>query len=82
MSEFKVGSTYSATSPCDHECVWTFKVVARTAKFLTLRNVRETATFRTGVKVSNGDEWALPLGRYSMAPVLRASRESNLMGAT
>ena len=55
--------------------VWTFEVVARTAKFVTLRD-RHGDTRRVKIHVSerSGEpyEWALPLGTYSMAPVVWA----------
>jgi len=73
IQSFQVGHLVSATSVCDHECVWTFEVVARTAKFVTLRNVRTDETYRVGVKVSDGEEWTLPFGSYSMAPIVRAA---------
>lgn len=70
---FQIGSTYSATSACDHTCVWNFKVVKRTAKFVTLRE-NSGETMRVGVREHDGEEWASPFGSYSMAPVIRAGR--------
>ena len=76
MRVFEVGKEYSMRSACDHECVWTFRVVDRTEKTVTLRgvNTNEGGRFRINEKAS---EWAkretvFPFGRYSMAPVLRA----------
>ena len=68
---FEVGNTYSARSACDHTAVWTWTVVKRSAKFLTLE-ASDGKNVRVGVKVSNGAEWALPMGSFSMAPVIRA----------
>lgn len=74
-SAFKVGSVYSAPSACDRNAVWTFKVVARTAKFVTLqRPSQPDIVTRVGVKIDELGEWALPFGTYSMAPVIRADR--------
>ena len=67
---FEVGKTYRARSIVDHTFFWTFTVVARTAKFVTLEG--HDKTVRVGVKTSDEGEWALPNGSYSMAPVLRA----------
>ena len=72
VTKFIPGYTYSATSPCDHECVWTFTVVARTAKFVTIDDGEKLR--RVGVKVSRDAEYALPFGSYSMCPVIRAER--------
>lgn len=71
---FEVGKTYT-TRPTDYP----FTVVARTAKFITIKNQYGEVN-RVGVKVgsSSGNvfyEWALPFGKFSMAPVIRASRE-------
>ena len=73
MKQFEVGKSYSATSPCDHNCVWTFTVTRRTAKSLWLRG-RDGETFRKGVKPSydGREEVCYPLGVYSMCPVLGA----------
>jgi hypothetical protein len=64
---FTVGETYSARSACDHNTVWTFTVAKRSAKFITFTDGK-----RVGVKNGHQGEWALPLGTFSMAPVIRA----------
>ena len=75
MVKFEIGKTYSTRSACDHDCVFSFTVVARTAKRLTLRDGRGNE-FARGVSEWEGAETCLPLGRYSMAPVISADRES------
>jgi len=76
MKTFEVGKEYSMRSVCDHDCVWTFKVIARTAKTITVVGIGHSlcGQFRINGKVSEwaGRETVYPLGRYSMAPVLRA----------
>lgn len=69
---FRPGQIVSATSACDSDCVWTFEVVRRTAKFITLQDQRSGETFRVGVRAHDGEEWASPFGSFSMAPVVRA----------
>lgn len=56
--------------------VWTFEVVKRTAKFVTLRDVDTGDVRRVGIRTDSvdGGEWALPLGTYSMAPAVRPDR--------
>lgn len=71
---FQVGTTYYARSAANYDCVWGFEVIARTAKFVTLRE--DDDTMRVGVKTDAEGEWALPFGTYSMAPVIRANRDS------
>ena len=36
MTKFEIGKTYSMRSICDHDCVWTYTVTARTAKTITI----------------------------------------------
>lgn len=70
---FQVGKSYSCRSICDYDCVWTFAVVARTAKTITTACGK---TLRISAKLSgyNGAETVLPLGNYSMCPVLTADK--------
>ena len=74
MRVFEVGKEYSMRSACDNECVWRFKVVARTEKTVTLvgLNNKDGGVKRISKAYSDDGEAVLPLGRYSMAPVLRA----------
>lgn len=69
---FETGNTYSTRSMCDYETVFSFTVAKRTAKFITITN-RFGETRRVGVSTdSNGNEYSLPLGTYSMCPIIRA----------
>lgn len=74
MTEFKIGTTYSCRSACDHNCVWSYTVIDRTAKTITVTDGEEIHKFKISQKISEycGAESVFPLGRYSMAPVLRA----------
>lgn len=70
---FTIGETYSTRSICDSECVWTWTVTARTAKFVTLED-RHGYLTRVGVNMWEGVESAKPLGRFSMSPTIYADR--------
>lgn len=74
MTKFEVGKTYTTRSACNHDCVWAFKVVARTEKTITLDNGEKTFKCRINKYLTerNNQEMVLPLGNYSMAPILRA----------
>ena len=74
MKAFEIGKEYSMKSACDHNCVWTFKVISRTEKTVKITDGKETKTCKIIAKVSEwaGAESVYPFGRYSMAPVLRA----------
>lgn len=75
MKKFEIGKTYSMKSPCDHNCIWTYKVTARTEKMITVVDKwGETRKLRINQKESewNGRETVHPLGSYSMCPSLEA----------
>ena len=42
MRKFEVGKTYSMRSACDHNCVWTYTVTARTAQTITITDGKDT----------------------------------------
>ena len=68
---FQVGETYSTRSACDHECVFSFTVISRTAKFIQVED-KHGRVSRCKVQIWDGNESAYPMGRYSMAPCIRA----------
>jgi hypothetical protein len=75
IQRFQVGAVYTARSLCDYEIVWAFTVLSRTHKFITiLEHSSPEKPKRVGVKIHNGEEYALPLGSYSMAPAIHAGR--------
>jgi hypothetical protein len=68
---FCVGQTYYATSICDSNCHWTFKIVRRTAKSVWVQGVNDSDSDkveRRSVYVLNGAEHFRPFGSYSFAP--------------
>lgn len=75
MKRFEVGKQYSVRSACDHNCIFSYTVTARTEKTLTvLSETGETKKLRINARSSEyfGAETVHPEGRYSMAPVLHA----------
>jgi len=55
----------------DHNCIYRFTVLGRTAKFVTLSHYGKT--LRVGIKVDrDGNEFCYPLGTYANCPTLRA----------
>ena len=74
MIKFKENTTYKMHSPCDQECVWTYKIVKRTAKTITTecgKKLRITPSWDGEV------ETVSPLGKYSMSPLLTAEKLAN-----
>lgn len=68
---FEIGKTYTCKSVFDHEAVFSYTIANRTAKTITTACGK---TLRINGKLSEyrGSECVLPLGNYSMAPVLQA----------
>ncbi|WP_409560215.1 hypothetical protein [Hyphomicrobium sp. MC8b] len=73
VAQFEVGKTYSCRSICDYDCIFSFEVVKRTAKFVSLKDSGGKVRARK-VRVWDGAEVCDPHGRYSMSPVLRAAK--------
>ena len=76
MKKFEVGKEYSVRSICDHECVWTYKIVKRTACTVTIDDGEKVKTCRINKKISEyrGAEIIYPNGNYSMCPILSAEK--------
>ena len=66
--KFEINKNYSTRSICDSECVWTFTILNRTEKTITVNSMGEIKKCKVHLD-RNGFEWAMPLGRYSMCPV-------------
>lgn len=73
VTRFEVGRTYECRAMSDWDTVYSFTVVARSAKFITTTD-RWGDRRRGGVWESNGAEWATPHGRYANCAVIRADR--------
>lgn len=69
-TQFETGRTYSTRSICDHDCIYSFTILGRTAKQVTVK-VRGSEVKR-GLSVWNGVEQFKPFGSYSMAAIISA----------
>lgn len=69
---FEVGRTYSTRSICDHDCVYSFTILARTAKSVTVEVHGKTV--RRGLSIYDGVEQFKPFGSYSMAAIISADK--------
>jgi hypothetical protein len=71
-NQFTVGQHLACRSLCDYDCIFRFEVVARTAKFVTLKYFSDLK--RVGIKVDrDGNEYCLPFGNYSMSALLTST---------
>jgi hypothetical protein len=68
---FLVGETYATRSACNHDCIFRFTVIKRTAKFVTLDDGHSVE--RRGVYLDDyGVEHCKPNGTYSMCAIIDA----------
>lgn len=89
ITRFEVGKTYEMRSICDYDCVWFYTILRRTPKTVTMTGIgttgaEEELTCRIRIESIvcaapvegrvKSVETVMPLGRYSMAPVLSADR--------
>jgi hypothetical protein len=75
MKKFKKGQKYYMLSICDRNARWDFQVINRTAKMVTLKDLVSNEIIKKKINILDGHEFCYPIGRYSMAPVLKAERE-------
>jgi prolipoprotein diacylglyceryltransferase len=66
----QTGTTLTATSIGDSNCIWTATVIGRKGNFITA--IINGEVVRKKVNVYNGEEFVYLLGKYSMAPTFRA----------
>ena len=82
MKQFEPGKSYFCRSACDHDCVWYFHVVSRTAATITVLHDGDTMRLRIAKDSPRwGYEYAMPFGRYSMAPSISADRPVEAMSS-
>lgn len=74
-TKFEAGRTYYTRSVCDHECIFRFEVVRRTARSVWIVEPGSSKPpARKAISVWQGVETIKPHGSYSMAPILSADR--------
>lgn len=74
MKQFEIGQTYSTRSICDHDTIFSFDILSRTAKTVVV-NVHGKWV-RRGITVYDGVEQFKPFGTYSMCAVISADDRS------
>ncbi len=75
MKTFEIGKTYSTTSICNSDCVWSYTITARTDSTVTAVNkYGEEKRYKIIKKLSEyrNAETILPEGKYSMCPTISA----------
>ncbi len=74
MKQFETGKRYFCRSIGDYDCIFTMKVISRTAKTIKVKmqDWIDVKTLRTSIY--EGVEQVKPLGTYSMCPVMTAEK--------
>lgn len=72
-NKFQVGRIYQTRSICDYDCVYSYKVIKRTAKTLTLLT-EDNKTVVRRIYLYEGEESCKPEGSFSMCPIIRANK--------
>ena len=73
MTKFETGKPSTMRSVCDYNCTWSYKVIARTEKTITIEDEYGKVKKCKVSKWSTTEEVIYPLGVYSMCPALRAA---------
>lgn len=80
LTKFEVGETYATRSIGDHECIYSFKIIRRTAKSVWIPSTKAMGpdkgglTERRGLSSYNGVESFSPFGTYSFSPTITADK--------
>ena len=73
MRKFEVGKTYTTRSACDWDCIFSYRIVGRTAKTVTVERANGDLVRRSvSPSWDNAAEICFPTGKYSMAPIITA----------
>jgi len=70
---FQAGNTYGGRFIGDADAVFQVKILARTAKTVTVAGPQGLKRLRISLDHEGGEQ-VYPFGKYSMAPVCRAKR--------
>jgi len=73
IATFQIGQSYSGRFIGDADAVFQVKILARTAKTVTVIGPKGMAQHRISRDLDGGEQ-IFPFGKYSMAPVCRAKR--------
>lgn len=71
---FEIGKTYFTRSLGDSNCIIRVTIASRTEKFVTSTEGERFGILQDYLKI-DGVEAIRPWGRYSLSPILRATRE-------
>ena len=76
-ASFKIGSVYSQSFIGDSSLEVLFKCFKRTSKTVWMTNIKTNEVVRRRIKIDDDINEYILDGNYSMAPVIRATKEVN-----
>jgi hypothetical protein len=71
LQKFNTGQTYSTRSVCNHDCVFSFTILRRTAK--SIWTEVDGQVVRRAIEIWRGEETFYPFGKYSMCAIIGAT---------
>jgi hypothetical protein len=82
-SKFQVNKTYATRSIGDHNCIYSFTILSRTEKTVTVKGTLIDKTARRGLSIGRYDdaEQFKPFGTHSMCAVISATEEAMALAA-
>lgn len=72
VAQFEVGKTYYTRSICNHDCIFSVKVLKRTAKTVVVLKDGKEKRCKINLSWNGKEETITPWGVYSMCPVIGA----------
>ncbi|MGO9683594.1 MAG: hypothetical protein ACLPTZ_13580 [Beijerinckiaceae bacterium] len=78
--KFQVDRSYATRSICNYDCIYSFEILARTEKTVTVAVDGKTVSRRVSTYV--GTEQFKPFGSYSMAAVISATDRAMKLAET
>ncbi len=77
MKTFTANTEYKMNWIGDADLKTIIKVIKRTAKTITIKDLHSADLKRCKIHVYDNEEYIFPTGQYSMAPVLKAGKVIN-----
>lgn len=79
--QFQAGKTYYTRSVCDRNCIYSIRVIKRTAKTITVKQALHPEKKLLRPYIYNGVEQVKPHGSYSLCAVIGADSDKELLPA-
>ena len=80
MRKFELNKTYKMRSICDHECIWTYEVIERTAQTITITDGKiSDCTYKTYAidGTEKGEDYGKEDGRIANKDYYNKAQKAN-----